>query len=216
MRSLRGWRKLWSVRFFPLEVFHAVSRALAAEALAISVEAPMGNARDAAGKDAFGARERTRRSVRLDEGDRGRAFGIAPLPKKLWRTGKPVQFPGALGWTFLFLLSAQLRYAKSMRIVVLEVLFSCLIPVGWGCSWRVLRKVRIDRTSRGSGCQGGLGGKLHRICVERAGMFPSFLNFPPDSVLRPEFWIIFFVFIPYHPKEFQFFRCLQLSRMLGT
>ena len=46
-------------------------------------------------------------------------------------------------------------------------------------------------------------------------MFPSFSNFPPDSVLPLEFWIIFFVFVPCHPKDFQFFRCLQLSRILG-
>ena len=46
-------------------------------------------------------------------------------------------------------------------------------------------------------------------------MFLGFSSFPPDSVLSPEFLIIFFVFIPYHPKEFQFFRCLQLSRVLG-
>ena len=41
------------------------------------------------------------------------------------------------------------------------------------------------------------------------------VSFPPDSVLPPEFLIVFFVFIPYHQKEFQFFRCLRLSRMLG-
>ena len=78
-----------------------------------------------------------------------------------------------------------------------------------------MQKVRTDRTSRESGYQGGLGGKLHRICVERANMCPSFSSFPPDSVLHPEFWIIFFVFIPKHPKKFQFFRFLQLSRIFG-
>ena len=31
----------------------------------------------------------------------------------------------------------------------------------------------------------------------------------------PEFWNIFFGFIPYHIKEFQFFSCLQSSRILG-
>ena len=36
------------VRFFPLAVFPTISQTLAAEALAISVKAPMGNARDAA------------------------------------------------------------------------------------------------------------------------------------------------------------------------
>ena len=46
-------------------------------------------------------------------------------------------------------------------------------------------------------------------------MFPSFSSFPPDSVPHPRFWNIFFGSILYHPKEFKFFRCLQLSRILG-
>ena len=62
-------------------------------------------------------------------------------------------------------------------------------------------------TSRGSGCRGGQGGKLHHICVERANMFPSFSSFPPDSVPSAVFWIIFFGSILYHPKE--------LSRIVG-
>ena len=84
----------------------------------------------------------------------------------------------------------------------------------WGFSWRTVQKVRTDRTSRGSGYRGGLGGKLPHICMVRAKMFPSFSSFPPDSALPPEFLIIFFVFIPYLPKELQFFRALRLSRIL--
>ena len=137
-------RKLWSVRFFPLAVFPSISQTLAAEAWAISMEAPMGNARDAA------AKERMPRSVRLDEdrrrgvgerGDYGRVFGVVLQPKKLWRTGpraSQFNFQVRWGWTFLFLLSAQLRYGKSMRIMVFKVLFICLIPVGWGFSWRIV------------------------------------------------------------------------------
>ena len=41
-------RKLWGVRFFLQAVFPTISQTLAAEALAISMEAPMGNARNAA------------------------------------------------------------------------------------------------------------------------------------------------------------------------
>ena len=41
-------RKLWGVRFFPSVIFPTISQTLAAEALAISMETPMGNARDAA------------------------------------------------------------------------------------------------------------------------------------------------------------------------
>ena len=55
---------------------------------------------------------------------------------------------------------------------------------------------------------------MHHICMVRANRFPSFSSFPPDSIPPPEFWIIFFVFIPYHPKGFQFYRYLQLSGVL--
>ena len=40
--------------------------------------------------------------------------------------------------------------------------------------------------------------------------------FPPDSVPHPGFWIIFFGSILYPPKRVSsFFKCLQLSRILG-
>ena len=61
-------RRLWSVRFFPLAVFPTVSQTLAAEALAISMEAPMGNARDAAEERRCAARGRGPRSGTLVDG----------------------------------------------------------------------------------------------------------------------------------------------------
>ena len=51
-------------------------------------------------------------------------------------------------------------------------------------------------------------GRLRRISMGLANRLRNFLNFPPDSVLDPGFF-------PYHRKEFQFFRCLQSSRILG-
>ena len=164
------------------------------------------------GRGGCGARERTRRSVRLgegrrvgggEEGDRGRGFGVVRSPNKLSqivRGSNQFNFQVRWSWTFLFLFSTQLKYEKNMRIVLLKVLFICLIPVGWGCSWRIARKVQTVRTFRGTGCPGGLGGRVHHICMKAANMSPIFSNSSPDSVLS---------------KEFQFFRCLQSSRILG-
>ena len=208
-------RKLWSVRFFTLAVFPSMSQTLAAEALATSMEAPMGNARDAAEERSIrrkGENAKVRAPRRRPSSWRRRKrqpwesiWGCSVTQEALANRsqGKPVQFPGCAGAGHsFFLLSTQHRYGKSMRIMVFKV--GALHGVF------IVRKVRIDRTSRGSGCLGGLGGKLHHICLMRANMFPSFSSFPPDSVLPPEFWIIFFLFIPYLPKEFQFFRCLRL------
>ena len=62
-------RKLWSVRFFPLAVFPTISQTLATEALGISVEAPMGNARDAVEERRDSAQRRECQGPgRLDEG----------------------------------------------------------------------------------------------------------------------------------------------------
>ena len=70
--------------------------------------------------------------MRFDEdrrvGDGGRGghcgvFGAVLLSKKLFQTGPWVSqfsFQERWGWTFLFLLSTQLRYEKNMRIVVLK------------------------------------------------------------------------------------------------
>ena len=57
-------RKLWGVRFFPLAFFPTISQTMAAEALAISMELPMGKARDAA-EERRGAKRRTPRFVGL-------------------------------------------------------------------------------------------------------------------------------------------------------
>ena len=106
----------------------------------------MGNARDAAEERRIRPKGRMPRSVRLDEdrrvgvgerGDHGRVFGVVLLTQKPWRTGpraSQFNFQVHWGWTFLFLLSTQLRYGKSMRRVVFKVLFICLIPEGLGFS----------------------------------------------------------------------------------
>ena len=122
---------------------------------------------------------------------------------------------GSVSRRFFFSLFTLLRYEKNMRIMGLKGQSICLIPVGWGCSWRIARKARTSPTFRGSGCRGGFGGRLRRISMELANRFPNFLSFPPDSVLHPEFGNISCGFILYHRKEFQYFRCLQSSRVLG-
>ena len=88
----------------------------------------------------------------------------------------------------------------------------CLIPVGWGHSWRIVRKVRIVRTFHGSGCRGGLGGRLHPICMWHANRFPNFLSFPPDSVLHPVFWNISCGFNLFHRQGFQLVRLATATR----
>ena len=102
------------------------------------------------------------------------------------------------GQSFSSLYAAQ--YWENMRIVGLKGPSVSLIPVGWGYSWRIARKVHIVRTFLGSGCRGGLGGRLLHTFLEHANRFSSF---PPDSVLDPGFWNISCGFILYHRKEFQ-------------
>ena len=220
-------RRVCGVRFFPLTVFPTISHTLAAEALAISMEAPMGNAKDAAEE---------RRLRRKGDDAKVRAPGRRPSS---WRRRKRRPWESIWGcsdvqealsnhsgasqsgfqvswdWTFLFPLCTRLRYEKNMRIAGLKDLSICLIPAGWGSSWRIARKARTGQTFRGSGCRGGLGGRLRRISMELAKRFLNFSNFPPDSVLHRGFWNIFCGSIPYHRKEFQFFRCFQSSRILG-
>ena len=89
-------QEIWSVRFFSLAIFPTVSQTSAAKALAISMEAPLGNARDA-------AEER-----RLAQRRECQGLGVSTKAvEHLWllRTQealanrsqvKPVQFPGAL------------------------------------------------------------------------------------------------------------------------
>ena len=204
-------RKLWSVRFFPLAVFPTISQTLAAEA-AISMEAPMGNAKDAA-EERLLRRKGEKTKVRAP---RRRPSSWRRQKRRPWRSiwgcsvakealanrarGKQVQFPGAPGLEIPFppLYTAQIREEHAYCGSQGPLYLSC------SCSWRIVRKVRTARTFRGSGCRGGLGGKLHLTCMERANMFLSFSSFPPDSALRPRFWTILFGSILYHPRSFGF------------
>ena len=107
-----------------------------------------------------------RRAGDGERGDRGKVFGVVLLSKKLFQISSGASQSGFQvhwDWTFLFPLCTRLRYEKNMRIVGLTSHSICSIPVGWGFSWRIVRKVRTDQTSRGSGFRGGLGGKLHHI-----------------------------------------------------
>ena len=118
-----------------------------------------------------------------ERGDHGQAFGVVRLSKKLFQTSSRASqfsFQVRWGWTFPFPLFTQLRYEKNMRIVGHKDLSICLIPAGWGYSWRIARKVRIVRTFCGSGCRGGFGGRLLHICMRHPNRFPNFLSFPPD------------------------------------
>ena len=130
--------------------------------------------------------------------------------------GNPVQFPGALGLDIPFSSLYTPQIQKNMRIVGLKGLLICLILTGWCNSWRIARTVRTDRTFRGSRCRGGLGGRLHHICMERANMFPNFSSFPPDSVPHPGFWNIFFVFIFHHPKRVPAFQVPSVVKSIGN
>ena len=205
-------RRLWGFRFFPLTVFPTISQTLASEALAISMKALMGNARDAAEeRRLFLKGEKAKvfapslTAVELDrakEATMGKYLVLFCCQRSSFQTSSRASqfsFQVRWCWTFLFPLFTQLRYGKNMRIVGLKGHSVCLIPVGWGYSWRIVRKVRTVRTFRGSGCRGGLGGRLHLFCTGHANRFPKFLSFPPDSVvLHPEIWNISCGFILYY------------------
>ena len=217
-------RRLWGVRFFPLAVFPTISQTLAAEAVAMSMEAPMGNAKDAAEERRLRRKEDNAkvRALRRRPSSWGRRnrrpweiFGVVLLSKNLFQTSPGASrfsFQVRWGWTFFFPLFTLLRYEKNMRIVGLKDFSICLILAGWGCSWRVARKTRTSQTFRA-------WIRLPRWprweTMGLANRFPNFLSFPPDSVLHPGFWIISCGFILYHQKEFQCFRCLQSSRVFG-
>ena len=112
-----------SVRFFPLAVFPTISQTLAAEALAISREAPMGNARDAAEERRLrrkGENAKVRAPRRRPSSWRRRKrrpwesiWGCSAVKEALSDQfqGSPVQFPGALGLDIPFpsLYTAQIR-----------------------------------------------------------------------------------------------------------
>ena len=132
-----------------------------------------------------------RRAGHGERGDHGKVFGLFCCQRS---SSKPV--PGQVGSVskcagagHSFLLSLHCSgYEKNMRTVGLKDLSIGLILAGWGCSWRVARKARTSQTFRGSGCRGGLGGRLRRTSMGLASRFPNFLSFPPDSVLHPGFW----------------------------
>ena len=114
-------RRLWAVRFFPLAVFPTISQTSAAEAFAISIEAPMGNAKDAAEERRLRRRRDnakvralcrrpsswTRRKRRPWE-----SIWVVLLSKKLFQTSPGASrfsFQVRWGWTFLFALFTLLR-----------------------------------------------------------------------------------------------------------
>ena len=144
------------------------SQTLAAEAVAISMEASdgqcegcgVGTSAAPQGRKCQG-RGSSSTAVELDaakEATTGKYFGGFSAVKEALSNqfrGKPVQFPGALG------LDIPFPYTRR-TCVLSEGLCTCLIPAGSGYSWRVVRKVRNDRTFRGSGCRGG---RLHHICM---------------------------------------------------
>ena len=116
--------------FFPLVVFPTISQTLAAEALAISMEAPMGNARDAVGE------RRLRRN-----GENAKVRAPRRRPSSVPVKASSVSRCAGAGH-FFFSLFTQLRYEKNMRIVGLKGHSVRVIPAGWSYSWRVVRKVR--------------------------------------------------------------------------
>ena len=110
------------VSFFPLAIFPTISQTLAAEALAISMEAPVGNVRDAAEEwwmRRKGDRARVRAPRRRPSSWRRRRgrpwesiWGCSVAKQALSNLSwvKPVQFPGALGLDiFSPLHTAQIR-----------------------------------------------------------------------------------------------------------
>ena len=143
-----------------------------------------------------------------ERGDRGKVFAVVRLSNKLFPTSSranQVQFPGALGLDILFPLFTQLRYEKNTRIVGLKGPSICLIPVGWGYSWRIARKVQIVRTFRGSRCL---------ICMEHANRFPNFLSFPPDcSASRVLEYLLRFHSLP--PKRVPVFQLPPVIKKIG-
>ena len=171
-----------------------VSQTLAAEALAISMEAPMGNAKDAAeerrlrrkGDNAKVRAPRRRPSSwrRRKERPLESIWGCSAVKEALSNQfqGTPVQCPGALGLDIPFFLLS-LYCSDTRRTCVLWVSRTY-------CSWRIARRARTSQTFRGSGYRGGLGGRLRRTSVGLANRFPNFLSFPPDSILHPGFWNI--------------------------
>ena len=128
--------------------------------------------------------------------------------------GKPVKFPGALRLDIPFssLYTAQIReqhaYSGSRGPVYLFPcrLGLCLAYCAKGsnrsnCPW-----IRLPKWLRWE-----IASYLCGTCKQVS----EFLKLPLDSALHSRFWNISCGFIQYHRKEFQYFRCLQSSRILG-
>ena len=96
----------------------------------------MGNARDAVGE------RRLRRS-----GENAKVRAPRRRPSSVPVKASSVSRCAGAGH-FFFPLFTQLRCEKNMCVVGLKDHSMCLIPAGWGCSWRIVRKVRTDRTFR--------------------------------------------------------------------
>ena len=218
-------RRLRGARFFPLSVFPTVSRTLAAEALAMSMEAPLGNAKDAAeerrlrrkGDNAkVGALRRRpsswrRRRVRPWES----ILGCSAVKEVLSNQsrGKPVQFPGALGLDIPLssLYTAQIReeHAHCGSHGPLYLFDPCRLGLllancakGSNRSnfpWILPRWPRWEIASY-----------LYGACKQVS----EFLKLPSRQCSASRVLDYLLRFPPYHPKGFQFFRCLQFSGVL--
>ena len=193
-------RRLWGVRFFPSAFFPAISQTLAAEALAIGSDGqcegcgggtsttPQGERGPTSGPPSTAVQLETARGAPWES-----IWGCSAVKEALSNQfqSKPVQFPGALGLDIPFssLCTAHIReeyaYCGSQGPIFLFDLV-----ISWGYSWRKARKARTSQTFRGSGCQGGLGGRLRRTSMGLANRVSNFLSFPPYSVLHPGFGII--------------------------
>ena len=122
-----------------------------------------------------------RRAGDGERGDHGKYLGLFCCQRSSFKPvpGQACSGSRCAGAGHSFSLS--LHSSDTRRTCVLWVLNGhsiCLIPVGWGHSWRIVRKVRIVRTFPGSGCRGGLSGRLHPICMWHANRFPIFFKLP--------------------------------------
>ena len=201
--------RLWSVRFFPLVVFSTISQTSATEALAISMEAPMGNSKDAAEEHQLrrkGDNAKVQAPRRRPSSWRRRKrrpwesiWGCSAVNEALSNQslGKPVQFPETQGLDipFSFLYTAQTReehaYCGSQGPI-------CLFdPCRLG--------LFLAYSAKGSN-------KSNFPWIR----LPGWPRWQTASYLcGARVWNISCGFILYHRKEFQYFRCLQSSRVLG-
>ena len=104
---------------------------------------------------------------------------------------------------------------KNMRIVGLKGLSVCLIPAGWGCSWRTARKARTSQTFRGSGCRGGPGGRLLHICMWQCKQVSEFIKYPSRqcSASRVLEYLLRFHSLP--PKRVPVFQVPPVVKNIG-